>query len=165
MMARHWWWTMTDDEFRHTIVRSATAWLGTPYQHQASLMGVGTDCLGLVRGVWRDVYGQEPEAVPAYALDMDEADDAGLLQEAAERHFVPAPTIEVGSLLLLRWHSAMPAKHLGIVETPADAGSSPVFIHAHSAVGVCRARLEGRWTRRLAGVFDFPNFKSDLEAC
>ena len=42
----------------------ARRWLGTPYRHQASRMGVGCDCLGLVRGVWRSLYGAEPEATP-----------------------------------------------------------------------------------------------------
>ena len=38
-------------------VASARGWLGTPYHHQASLKGVGCDCLGLLRGVWREVIG------------------------------------------------------------------------------------------------------------
>ena len=46
--------------------RGARGWIGTPYRHQASLKGVGCDCLGLVRGVWREVMGEEPEAPPAY---------------------------------------------------------------------------------------------------
>ena len=46
------------------IVREARTWLGTPYLHQASVRGAGCDCLGLVRGVWRALYGREPEAVP-----------------------------------------------------------------------------------------------------
>ncbi|MFD0934795.1 peptidase P60, partial [Methylobacterium trifolii] len=35
------------------VVAQARLWLGTPYRHQASLAGVGCDCLGLLRGVWR----------------------------------------------------------------------------------------------------------------
>ena len=38
---------------RGRIVRLARSWIGTPYHHQASVRGVGTDCIGLVRGVWR----------------------------------------------------------------------------------------------------------------
>ena len=45
---------------RHLSPRRAS-WIGTPYRHQASLKGVGCDCLGLVRGVWRAVIGAEPE--------------------------------------------------------------------------------------------------------
>ncbi|MGA8997361.1 MAG: peptidase P60, partial [Pseudolabrys sp.] len=42
---------------RKDIVAETRRWIGTPYRHQASLIGVGCDCLGLVRGVWRAVVG------------------------------------------------------------------------------------------------------------
>ncbi|MEN0088680.1 MAG: peptidase P60 [Pseudomonadota bacterium] len=146
----------TEQEHRQAIVDEAVAWIGTPYSHQASLQGVGCDCLGLVRGVWRKVYGEEPEAAPPYTQDLDEALDAGHLQRAAHRHFEVTDVIANGTLVLLRWHPSLPAKHLGIVETAGQAGASPAFIHAHNHIGVCRARLEGAWTRRMAGLFDFP---------
>ena len=49
---------------RDEIVAHARAWIGTPYHHQASRIGVGTDCLGLVRGVCRELYGREPRRCP-----------------------------------------------------------------------------------------------------
>ena len=52
------------EALRQALVAEARAWLGTPYRHQAALRGVGCDCLGLVRGVWRAVHGAEPEPVP-----------------------------------------------------------------------------------------------------
>ncbi len=54
------------------IVARARAWIGTPYRHQASCRGAGTDCLGLLRGLWREVIGPEPEAVPSYTADWSE---------------------------------------------------------------------------------------------
>ncbi|MFL5163197.1 MAG: peptidase P60, partial [Microvirga sp.] len=45
----------------HLILAEARSWIGTPYRHQASLKGIGCDCLGLLRGVWRGVMGREPE--------------------------------------------------------------------------------------------------------
>jgi NlpC/P60 family putative phage cell wall peptidase len=67
------------------IVIVARSWLGTPYRHQASVKGVGADCLGLVRGVWRDVVGGEMEAPPAYSADWAEVGGREMLLEAAER--------------------------------------------------------------------------------
>ena len=49
---------------RHAILTEARSWIGTPYQHQASAKGAGCDCLGLVRGVWRALWGDEPEIAP-----------------------------------------------------------------------------------------------------
>ena len=51
-------------------VAAARLWLGTPYVHQASARGAGSDCLGLVRGVWRALYGAEPERPPAYSAGV-----------------------------------------------------------------------------------------------
>ena len=50
------------------IVRAARGWLGTPYHDQASVKGVGCDCLGLIRGVWREVVGPEPKPVRASVM-------------------------------------------------------------------------------------------------
>src|SRR5690606_25246620 len=65
---------MTDRARR--VVEIAREWVGTPYRHQASAKGAGTDCLGLLRGVWREIYGAEPEPVPAYTADWSEPDGA-----------------------------------------------------------------------------------------
>ena len=54
---------------RARIVATARSWLGTPYHHQASLRGVGCDCLGLVRGVWRELYGDEPCTLQCFGTE------------------------------------------------------------------------------------------------
>src|SRR5215470_17973610 len=91
------------------IIAEARAWIGTPYRHQASLKGVGCDCLGLIRGVWRAVSGAEPEAVPPYAPDWAEAGKHETFADAGRRHFVeidPAQ-FESGDVLLFRWRKGM----------------------------------------------------------
>ena len=60
--------------------------MGTPYRHQASVLGAGADCLGLVRGVWRGVIGEEPERAPGYTPDWAEALGEETLLDAARRH-------------------------------------------------------------------------------
>ena len=52
------------------VIAIARSWLGTPYHDQASLRGVGCDCLGLARGVWREVVGPEPFPIPPYSLSL-----------------------------------------------------------------------------------------------
>ena len=54
------------------VIAIARSWLGTPYHDQASLRGVGCDCLGLARGVWREVVGPEPFPIPPYSRDWGE---------------------------------------------------------------------------------------------
>jgi len=62
---------------RDEVLALAKGWLGTPYRHQASCKGAGTDCLGLLRGLWRELYGAEPEVVPAYSADLGVVSEVG----------------------------------------------------------------------------------------
>ena len=64
----------------------AQAWIGTPYRHQAAVRGAGCDCLGLLRGVWRELYGREPEVPPPYSPDWDEVArrEAAAVADAAQ---------------------------------------------------------------------------------
>lgn len=137
---------------RESIVAEARRWIGTPYRHQASLKGVGCDCLGLVRGVWRVCIGDEPERAPAYAPDWAEARGEERLAEAALRHLVPVASdqIQAGDVLLFRWNAMSVAKHAAI------AASETTMIHAHDGAAVCEVALAPFWRRRLAYVFAFP---------
>jgi NlpC/P60 family putative phage cell wall peptidase len=137
---------------QRVIVAEARAWLGTPYRHQAALRGVGCDCLGLVRGVWRGIYGEEPEPVPAYTPDWAEAAGRETMAEAAGRHMagIARDGIRPGDLLLFRWRAGLPAKHAGIL-VAADR-----FIHAQQGAAVTEAALTPWWARRIAFAFRFP---------
>ncbi len=76
---------------RDAVVGAARRWIGTPYVHQQAVRGAGCDCLGLVRGVWREVRGAEPEAVPAYTPDWSEAAGDERLWHAARRWLSEVP--------------------------------------------------------------------------
>jgi NlpC/P60 family putative phage cell wall peptidase len=137
---------------RSLIVAETRAWLGTPYRHQASLRGVGCDCLGLVRGVWRAVIGEEPERAPAYAPDWAEASGRESLADAAERHLISVgrDAFREGDVLLFRWRANLPAKHAAIV-TGLDK-----IVHAHDGAAVAEVALAPWWRRRIAYAFRFP---------
>lgn len=136
-------------------VRLARGWIGTPYRHQASCRGAGADCLGLVRGVWRDLMGAEPEAVPAYSFDWSEVSGEETLWHAARRHFtLRPPGVEAaGDLLLFRMRPGAVAKHLGL---QAETGAQASFIHAYSGHGVVESPLSAPWRRRIVARFAFP---------
>jgi NlpC/P60 family putative phage cell wall peptidase len=137
---------------RQTIVTETREWIGTPYRHQASLKGVGCDCLGLVRGVWRSVIGDEPERAPAYAPDWAEAAGGEPLAEAAARNLIAIDRDKFceGDVLLFRWRDHLPAKHAAIVTAPDK------IVHAHDGAAVTEVALAPWWRRRIAYAFRFP---------
>jgi NlpC/P60 family putative phage cell wall peptidase len=134
------------------VVAEARSWLGTPYQHQASLKGVGCDCLGLIRGVWRAVVGPEPESVPPYRPDWAELGGEELLREAAGRWLSPIPREAAGpgAVILFRMANGAPVKHAAIL-SGADR-----MIHAYWGRAVVESPMGPWWRARLACCFRFP---------
>jgi len=151
---------------RSAIIVEARSWIGTPYRHQASLKGVGCDCLGLVRGVWRALYGSEPAVAPPYSRDWAEASGAESLAAAARAHLIevapclPSPASGgglgwgPGDVLLFRYRDRFPAKHAAIVT--ACGADSALMVHAHDGAAVAEVAIAPWWRRRLAYAFRFP---------
>lgn len=139
---------------RCDVVAAARGWIGTPYRHQAACKGAGCDCLGLVRGVWREICGAEPVPVPAYTMDWSEPQGEERLWDAARLYlFERRGAVVPGDVILFRMRAGSVAKHLGIV---AEVGSTTSFIHAYSGRGVVESPLSGPWARRVVARFAFP---------
>ena len=136
---------------REEIASAARGWIGTPYIHQASLRGVGCDCLGLLRGVWREMIGPEPEQPGSYSPDWAEASNQETLADAGFRHFETITLDEAGcgDVVLFRWRAELPAKHVGILT------SANTMVHAHEGASVCEVPLSQWWRRRIAYAFRF----------
>ncbi|MGV8988162.1 MAG: peptidase [Cypionkella sp.] len=134
------------------IIAAARSWLGTPYHDQASVKGAGVDCLGLARGIWREVIGAEPLSVPPYSRDWGEIMPTEVLAEGAAGWLLPIPLGEAGpaSVVLFRMMPSAIAKHVGILTGEAS------FIHAFQGIGVIEEEMTRAWRRRLAFAFDFP---------
>jgi NlpC/P60 family putative phage cell wall peptidase len=134
------------------IVALARAWIGTPYHHQASLRGIGTDCIGLVRGIYRELYGLDAETPPAYSRDWAEGLGRETLIEAARRHLIEIPKTGAspGDVLVFRYRAGGLAKHAAVMAHPRT------MIHAMEGAPVCEVVLSAWWRRHLAAAFAFP---------
>lgn len=134
------------------VIKLAQQWLGTPYHHQQSLKGVGCDCLGLVRGVYGELYGKNTASITPYSRDWAEASGEETLIIAAREHLIEieksahAP----GDVLIFRFRKWMVAKHAAI-ETQGGR-----MIHAIEQAPVSEVRLSPWWQRHIAAVFRFP---------
>lgn len=134
------------------VVSITRSWLGTPYHHQASVKGIGTDCLGLIRGVFRTLYGREAADVPAYSRDWAEAMQQETMLVAAAQHLCALPVQEAGAgdVVVFRFRRGAMAKHAAILT------GCKTMIHAIEGAPVSEVALVGWWQRRIAGAFAFP---------
>lgn len=140
---------------REEIVAEARSWVGTPYKHQASVKGAGADCLGVLRGVFRGVYGlqADPESAPPYQQTWYERTDRDELLLAAQRHLIQVEEKEIlkpAQVLVFRMKPGMSAKHCGIVT------HNDMMVHAYSGKATFEVTIGRHWRDKIAGVFEFP---------
>ncbi|OYW26431.1 MAG: peptidase [Caulobacter sp. 12-67-6] len=135
------------------VLTQARQWLGTPYRHQASLRGVGCDCLGLIRGIWRALYGDEPEPPPPYRPDWAEVGEREILLEALGRWLIPVSLADArpGDVLVFRMEPRAFAKHCAILSAPDR------MIHAYWGRACVESWLGRWWRERMVGAFRFPS--------
>lgn len=134
------------------ILALAESWIGTPYRHQARTKHVGCDCLGLVLGIWQELYGKAPSARTNYSKDWAETSSRDQLLIAAKTYLdeVKFETSRPGDVLLFRWSQFSVSKHLGILCCDQR------MIHAFEGHAVSSALIVPSWRRRISGVFRFP---------
>ena len=149
------------EALRLLVVAAARGWLGTPYRHQASVKGEGADCLGLVRGVWRELVGEEPDAPPPYRPDWAEVGGEETLLHAARRRLVEVALERArpGDVLLFRMSAGCPVKHCAILS--ADDGPEWKMIHAYWGRSVVESWVGPWWRRRLVAAFRWPAKKEE----
>ncbi len=137
--------------------RRGAIWIGTPYRHQASLKGVGCDCLGLLRGVWREVDGRRAGIAAALfaGLGGGRRRDAARRGAPPSRRDRPSTPSRAGDVLLFRWR-----EHCRRSTAPSRRRSTPM-VHAHDGACVAEVAFRPWWRRHLAYAFRFP--ESDLE--
>lgn len=140
------------DEARRAVLKEAELWIGTPYRHQSSRRGVGTDCLGLIVGIWRAIYDETPLLPTDYAPDWTIGTTDDPLFDAAKQHCHQLPLYEAkaGDLLTFRWSPVLPSRHIALL---AD---EQTIIHAYERHGVLRSSFVPFWRRRVSGAFAFP---------
>jgi NlpC/P60 family putative phage cell wall peptidase len=141
-----------DIELRNRIIGIAKSWVGTPYHHQASLKGVGCDCFGLIRGIWRELYDDtDPETPPPYTWDWAETKSEESMLIAARKHLIEIDSKDAigGDIFIFRYKQGYNAKHSVILT------SRTTMIHAINGSSVCEVNLQDWWIRRIAAAFKF----------
>ena len=133
-------------------VAEARTWLGTPYLHQGSLKHRGVDCLGLLRGVYREIYNRDTPDPIDYSPDWGEAEGEERMRAAAFKYLEPVPlsSMGFGCVILIRWKKGRIAKHSMIMTSDKTA------IHAYNNSPVSEINLNKWWLSRVAYAFTWP---------
>lgn len=140
---------------RADLVAEAYSWIkpATPWQHNQSCKGVGSDCIGFLVGVarafglahdWtrngREFHGYSPEPDPAKLL------------QACKAFFDPLPLsqIEPGDILLFRLPKD--PKHFGIISSVEPLK----IIHAFkTAERVTEMPIDAVWRKRIHSAWRY----------
>lgn len=132
---------------RADVVAEARRWIGTRFQHQGRVRGVGVDCVGLVIGVARELllvpesfditgYGRQPDG-----MTFQDYCDSHMIQSSKEAA-VPGNVVSIA----FNKHPM----HLAILADYAHGGLS--IIHALASSRKCiEQRLDEVWMSRIAG--------------
>ena len=137
---------------RLAVVAAARAWLGTPFQHQARVKGVGVDCIGLVIGVARELGLVSPD------FDIDaypRVPDGKTLLPIAKMHMteVDRSAMQAGDVVAVALGSL--PQHFGVLGDYRHGGFS--IIHAASQSGaVIETRLMFSRAMKFVAAFALP---------
>ena len=144
---------LRSEHIRKLVIKNANLWLGTPYQHQASYLGVGSDCLGLIRGIYKKIYKKDPCHIPNYSRRVY-ANEPEILLEMAQNYLneIVLETLLPGHVLLFRMRLDLPARHLGILVDDNH------MIHAAEGHFVLKSVYNHWWRRKTVAAFSFPEY-------
>jgi NlpC/P60 family putative phage cell wall peptidase len=136
---------------RFALLAEARSWLGTPWHHQASLKGVGCDCIGFVRGVAEPFVGRVDcpmnyaETWPLYRAEEQLRNEmAGRCIEIDPEHALPGDILLFGA-------GKGPAHHCGYLTEGAR------LIHCYREAGrVVEQDMTPFWAEKIRGAFRLP---------
>lgn len=138
---------------RADIVSASRQWLGTRWHHQASVKGVGCDCIGLVAGVARSLglqggeeFANDP-AVKGYGREPD----VEMLLAACNRYLIPIDlrAALMGDIYLMNFNGQ--PRHFAIISRRYPDQLVHAYAQARKVVengmnAVWQARLHSAWS-------------------
>lgn len=114
---------------RNEIVAEARSWEGSTWQHQASLKNVACDCVGLIRGVYKELTGIVPDIPFNYSATWPLYKSEEKLYNECTKVLIeiPVESAGIGDVVLFGFGKG-PASHIGIKL------SDKLFIHSYMDV-------------------------------
>lgn len=128
------------------VIAEARRWIGTPYQHQGRLHGVGVDCGGLIIEV-----GNALQLLSLTYSNYGRIPHQGMLRKVCDEQLVRIGDVQPGCIALMSFvpHPAQ-EQHLGII---TDEGT---LIHAYAHAQACvEHRYSSVWRGRTWQLYKY----------
>ena len=135
---------------RQQIVTSGMRWLGTPFKHDASVLGVGVDCARLVEAAPRGVGLYNGIILPRYRPDPD----PDVMRQILNAFLDPIPFSELRQADVI-WFRVVKPQHLGLVVSTDPLTILHAFNGAPERQEVILTRVFGIWRERIVGCFRY----------
>lgn len=146
---------------RAQVVEEARSWIGTPFMHQHRHKHVGCDCIGLVRGVYRELgLTMCPTKISAAAGRFSDGYPRmpdGVAFEAYMNHFadrIQLAAMRPGDVILLRYDTH--PQHAAILGDYKYGGLSMIHAMSVPKLGVREHRIDNTWRRRIVAAYSIP---------
>jgi NlpC/P60 family putative phage cell wall peptidase len=145
---------------RTDIIQCARTWLGTPHHHGACLKGVGVDCLGLVYGVYRELYDYKTP-LPHYTTNWMSEERQRDLVQGLEKEFtrVSKKVSQLGDVLVIRFLRWGVGCHCAFLSYSEEMG--PSLIHVATRGIVREVPYLAPLRKRTSFVFRMPNLEME----
>jgi len=142
---------------RARILAEAAEWKGTAYRHQASLKGVGADCVGLIKGVGSalGILVIDPAAWVRYAR-YSRTPNPNIMGQGMTQFLVAVEDGNQlpGDIAWIQWREDIPM-HLAILAH--DHAGRPTLIHSASDFGrVVEHGFSQDWRDRVHSWWRYP---------
>lgn len=147
---------------REAVVAEALTWLKTPWVHQASLKGVGADCIGALAGIGRNAGVQDPfdltDARAARFRGYGRQPDPDMILEGCREYLdeIPISKAGLGDILVMRFIDPKPPKvyvqHFALISR-----LDPMYViqSLWKPGYVAESRLDEKWRRRVMYAFRY----------
>lgn len=123
----------------------ARKWLGTPYHHQARVIGHGVDCCGVVEMVARALGIPTPLNL-TYSRVPDEKELLATMDDYAVQ--IPLSSARSGDIVLIPFVHKI--RHMAIL---TDIG----MLHSYEPMGmVVEHSIDERWKRLFRRAYQYP---------
>jgi cell wall-associated NlpC family hydrolase len=147
---------MTEAEQRAAVVAAARLWAGTPWHHEARVIGAGVDCAQIICDVYERA-GLIPHIEPRYARQWGLHQDRELFIEWIEKnggHEIERSTVQAGDIATFKFgrtffHGAIFTAPNTVIHADMNMGviEEPISQNARLSVRIetGRARFFSLW--------------------